>query len=427
VFLNATADPLPLCGREEEEHTHNRCRPEGAGAPETLAYAGVLLLVGFGTSRFVAANKFSLHGMYRQRLTRTFLGASRSTRQPNPFTGFDPADDLEMTELARQRPFHVVNVTLNKRGDSDAGHQHRQAESFTFTPLYAGNVTNGYRPAAGFGEDQSQRQAITLGAAITVSGAAASPAMGEFSTASLAFLLTLLNARLGAWFGNPGEAGRDTWRRSDPKAGVGPIIREMLGLTTRANPYVYLSDGGHFDNLGIWEMVLRRCKYIVVIDAGADPHFALTDLATAVRQVRIDHGARIDLDPLPERATGGGGHPHVLTGTIRYDDGNAAAVGRLVYIKPTISGDEPVDVLNYKKVSAAFPHESTADQWFSEAQFESYRMLGVHSAETALKDKSDGALGRVLEEMHADAVRHGRSATSLPSGALAGRPQVQEI
>ena len=90
-----------------------------------------------------------------------------------------------------------------------------------------------------------------------------------------AFLLTLANARLGLWFGNPQSA--TTWQRSEPNLGVEPIMRELLGLTTDDNPYVYLSDGGHYENLGLWEMVARRCRFIVVSDAigigriGAEP------------------------------------------------------------------------------------------------------------------------------------------------------------
>jgi hypothetical protein len=176
----------------------------------------------------------------------------------------------------------------------------------------------------------------------------------------------------------------------------------MLGLTTDVNPYVYLSDGGHFDNLGLWEMVHRRCKFIVVVDAGCDPEYTFADLANALRQVRIDQGVTIDLAPVTMGGAGqaaGARQPHVLVGTIRYDD--VGGVGTLIYIKPALTGDEAVDVLNYQRSHPAFPHESTAEQWFSEAQFESYRMLGLHSVEVALTDRSENGLGTVAERLTA--------------------------
>ena len=408
---------------EEEQSRSNQCHPADAGAIETFSLFGVLLAAGLAMSRFVPANKFSLHGMYRQRVTRAFLGASRFTRTPNPFTGFDEKDDVELSEFRAQRPFHVVNTTLNRKDNHFLGQQERHAESFTLTPLHAGNKSLGYRPVHAYGYDAVQKQAMTLGTAITISGAAASPAMGSYSTPSLAFLLTLLNARMGVWLGNPGPKGRTTWRRSDPTAGVGPIIREMLGLTTEENPYVYLSDGGHFDNLGLWEMVLRRCKFIVVVDAGADAEYCFSDFAKAIRQVRIDHGVRIEMDSLTiDQAHQGQGNTHFVTGRIHYEDvDGAGAVGTLLYVKPAISGhDEPIDVINYWKAHPTFPNESTANQWFSEAQFESYRMLGQQSIKAAFGDRAIGDLGALCEAIQADAASRARGSVVVPAADGAG-------
>jgi hypothetical protein len=390
-----------ICRPEQErEPARNRCHPADGGLGETVGLFALVLGFGLAMSRCVPANKFSLHSMYHHRVTRAFLGASRLERQPNPFTGFDQKDDIEFARLAGQRPLHIVNATLNTRVDSHLGRTERRALSFTFSPLHVGNSGLGYRPAAGFAYNPLQRQGVSLGTAVTISGAAASPAMGEFTKPALAFLLTLLNARLGVWVGNPGTSGSSTWRRTDPTAGIGPIVREMLGLTTDVNPYVYLSDGGHFDNLGLWEMVHRRCKFIVVADAGCDPEYTFADLANALRQVRIDQGVTIDLAPVTMGGAGQGARqPHVLVGTIRYDD--VGGVGALIYIKPALTGDEAVDVLNYQKSHPAFPHESTAEQWFSEAQFESYRVLGLHSIEVALADRSENGLGTVAEKITA--------------------------
>ena len=132
---------------------------------------------------------------------------------------------------------------------------------------------------------------------MAISGAAASPNMGYHSSTTLAFLMTLLNVRLGAWFGNPGKAGARHWPTtygcSSPRQAIRPLVDEALGLTDDTHPYVYLSDGGHFENLGLYEMVRRRCKRIVVCDAGQDEGCAFDDLGNAVRKIYVDLGVRI--------------------------------------------------------------------------------------------------------------------------------------
>lgn len=137
-----------------------------------------------------------------------------------------------------------------------------------------------------------------------------------------------------------------------------------------------------------------------MVDAGCDGQYCFTDFATAVRQVRIDHGVRIEMDPFTiDRAHEGQGNPHDLTGRIHCEDvDGAGAIGTLVYLKPAIAArDEPVDVINYWKAHPAFPHESTANQWFSEAQFESDRMLGLQSIAAAVGDRDPTSLGELCQ------------------------------
>jgi hypothetical protein len=357
------------------------CHPSGGGFGEIAILGVAYVSLGLLMSFFIPANRFSLHGMYRQRLVRTFLGASRADRAPNPFTGFDGHDDLRVHDLADVRPLHVMNATLNAVSSTRVGRHETQAQSFTFSPLHVGNRQVGYRPAAEYGSDAGQTgTGLSLGMALAVSGAAASPALGIYSSKSRAFLLTLANARLGLWFGNP--ANEQAWRNSEPPLGVGPIVRELLGLTTDRNPYVYLSDGGHYENLGLWEMVARRCRYIVVSDAGCDPEYGFGDLSNAVRRIRLDLGVPIWFPPLPMTKAGQGhGNPHAAIGVVRYSvvDGPGAPDGTILYLKATLSGDEPVDVCNFARTNPAFPHDPTSDQFFDEARFESYRTLGFHT------------------------------------------------
>jgi hypothetical protein len=364
---------------------------EGADLRDVLVFGGFMLGLGLLVSRFVPVNRFSLHGMYRQRLVRTFLGASHVDRQPNAFTGFDPADDLRVHELRDVRPLQVINATLNDVSSTDFGRHDRKAYAFTFTPLHIGSSALGYRSSSEYGSDGgSPATGLSLGTALAVSGAAASPPMGMYSSRARAFLLTLANARLGLWFGNPADA--DTWQQSDPTLGIGPIIRELLGLATDRNPYVYLSDGGHFENLGLWSMVVRRCAVIVVSDAGCDPDYTFADLSNAVRRIRIDLGIPIEFTSLDlTRAGQGISNRHAVLGRIRYSavDGPGAPDGRLLYVKATLSGDEPVDVRNFALSDPAFPHDSTSNQFFDEDRFESYRALGYHSLMSLAGDLED--------------------------------------
>jgi len=333
----------------------------------------------------INVNKFSLHAMYRMRLIRAYLGASNTERKPNPFTGFDPADNLEMRHLSATKPMHVVNLCLNLVGGSKLAWQQRKAESFTVTRLHSGSFRVGYQPSAMYGS-ASVAGGITLGTAMTISGAAASPNMGYHSSPLAAIVMTLFNARLGWWLANPGEPGRRFWNRSGPVFGIRPFLDEAFGRTNDTNRYVYLSDGGHFENLGLYEMVVRRCRLIVVVDAGADPDYTKEDLGNAVRKIRIDLGVPIEFSSgIPIDLALGGAGKHCAVGEIRYDCvDRGAEPGTLLYLKPVLNGNEPADVLHYRAANRSFPQQPTADQWFDESQFESYRRLGAHTIEEIL-------------------------------------------
>lgn len=395
-----------------------------------LVVLGCLAGVGYLVATLVDTNQFSLHAMYRARLVRAYLGASRpqSMRKPDPFTGFDENDDLPMSDLRRQPetstdeppksrgPFHLVNIALNLVGGQNLAWQERKAESFSVSPLHAGALNLGYRRTYRHDSEKVDRstgllsqkkyscyggggKGISLGTAVTISGAAASPNMGYHSSPMIAFLMTLFNVRLGWWLGNPGPAGDHTFDLEHPALAVKPIWDELIGKTDDVNEYVYLSDGGHFENLGLYEMVLRRNRFIVVSDAGCDENCSLEDLGNAIRKIRIDLGIPIDfpsgfkLHARSHKLPVGDGQYWAL-GRIHYSavdkltdtkEGSADTTdGLLLYIKPGIYGNEPRDVFNYAATSSAFPHESTADQFFTESQFESYRELGRYVLDTLI-------------------------------------------
>jgi len=368
-------------------------------------------LVAWVANRNVNINRFSLHALYRNRLVRAYLGASRQQRCPDKFTGFDEDDNLPAHELWPPKAcangqntfslFHVVNITLNVVQSKRLAWQERKAEAFTVSPLHSGAAYKGFRLSREYAGPRKPF-GISLGTAMAISGAAASPNMGYHSSPSVTLLLALFNARLGWWLGNPGVEGDKTYRHEGPATAIVPLVQETFGLSTDDKPYVYLSDGGHFENLGLYEMVRRRCRFIVAIDAGCDPDFAFEDLGNAVRKIFIDLGVRITfkgLDKLKNHPTAEqltqakDGIQYYALGTIHYRsaDGADCEDGAILYIKPAVHGtdNEGAGVRSYAIAQKTFPHETTGDQWFTEAQFESYRSLGLDIVNTVLKSKLD--------------------------------------
>ncbi|HEV7902201.1 MAG TPA: patatin-like phospholipase family protein [Pyrinomonadaceae bacterium] len=287
---------------------------------------------------------------------------------------------------------HVINTTLNLVGGNNLAWQQRKAEPFSISPLHSGCFRVGYRNSRDYGGRETN--GISIGTAATASGAAASSNMGYYTTSPvISLLLTLFNVRLGLWLGNPGPHGQDTYHLGSPRLSFKPVVSEAFGLTDDTNGYIYLTDGGHFENLALYEMVLRRCHFIVVSDGAQDGDFRFGDLGNAVRKIRIDFGVPIEFTDMPiypksPPAEEGGGTYWAIA-RIRYscvdtvwDEEQGKAIpapdGMLLYLKPTLYGDEPRDVLEYKKSFPTFPHQSTGDQFFDEPQFESYRMLGSH-------------------------------------------------
>ncbi len=365
-----------------------------------LVAAAASLAVALVLSWRVDVNVFSLYAFYRDRLIRCYLGASNAVmgkRAAHGFTGFDPDDDLRLADIrATQRPLHVVNTAINLVRGSELAWQTRKAASFTFTPLACGfelpphspgqsggkGCIGGYRPARDY------MRGVSLGGAVAISGAAVSPSMGSHTSAAVGFLLTLFNVRLGRWCGNPCHPS--TWRSFGPSFGGRYLVSELFGLTGRSSPYVYLSDGGHFENLGIYELARRRLSTIVAIDAGCDPSYRFTDLANAIRKCYADFGVVIDIDVSAIRPAEGARYvgAHHAVGEVRYParEGRPEFTGTLLYIKASLDGGEPPDLMNYAFEQSGFPHQSTADQFFDEPQFESYRKLGHHIGRAVLGD-----------------------------------------
>jgi hypothetical protein len=182
-------------------------------------------------------------------------------------------------------------------------------------------------------------------------------------------------------FGNPNNHG--------PRVGPLWLLKELFGRTNSRAGYVYLSDGGHFDNLGIYELVRRRCRYIVACDAEQDEDYTFDALGAVIRKCRTDFGIRIEIDVSTIRPQGEAKRSrwHCAVGKILYSDVQPQAVpGVLLYLKASLTGDEPTDVLTYAQENPHFPHQTTLNQFFTESQFESYRALGFHIAREVVCD-----------------------------------------
>jgi hypothetical protein len=371
-------------------------------------------------------------------------------------------------------PLHLINVTINETidGRSQVQQQDRKGIGMALGPRGlsvgvehhlvlpfgddrktepAGTPVDIY-PKEGFqvfeyprlengqGKPVFTGEMLPLGSWVGISGAAFSTGTGARTSLGLSLLAGMGNVRLGRWW----DSGVVRSRSAQDKAGTGSggnppqRSRRKLGLRIEdflarlfpvqvylldeflarfpgtARRHWYLSDGGHFENLGGYELVRRRLEMIVIVDAEQDTEYAFEGLSNLIRKARLDFGAEIEfltaaelddevdesvrshlgtLDQLrrgtwkdgtlAEADVTGFSLVHAALARITYSSSapGEPLVSRLLYIKPTLTGDEPADILEYHKAHPAFPHEPTSDQFFDEAQWESYRRLGEHIAE----------------------------------------------
>jgi hypothetical protein len=391
------------------------------GSVRSLYFAsGVLLLA---VSFSLSANANSLHRLYRDRLAKAFLfdpnrrlaasalgrlKGSTGTEADRALRGSDlkPLDGKHLSQLTTEcAPYHLINTALNIEGSKYANRRGRNADFFFFSPLFTGSEATGYVKTDLM---EGSQKGLTIGTAMAASGAAASSNMGSATIKPLVPTLAILNVRLGYWLNNPAVVAgaiRKTLilRWFDHLY----FMKEMFGLLSEDSQTVFITDGGHIENLGMYELLRRRCKLIIAVDAEADPDMSFGSLVTLERYARIDFGLRIDLpwatlrDTTRKVATeilNGAGispdqaayGPHCALGTIYYPrkDGEKTEdqnTGVLLYVKSSFTGDENDYILDYKRRNPDFPHETTLDQLFTEEQFEAYRALGFHAVNSAFK------------------------------------------
>ena len=460
------------------------CAEPGTYQPfQTLKYAVGLLVVTLVFGRCTSfLNSSALLPLYTARLTRAYLGASNPKRHceetPVAVTEVHRNDDMSLDwgrwaegssdndPFAKGAPLHLTSVTINEtRGGKvqleqtgrkgigmavgpaglSAGVRHHVV--FKNRAEYQVFPTTGYRM---FGEDKNANgyggQPLSLGQWVGISGAAFSTGLGTRTSMPFSLLAGFFNVRLGFWWNSGVKPKTRKKAKKRPKLAArwgsylftsalpmySYLLDEFFGrFHGPARQHWCLTDGGHFDNTGAYELLRRRLPLIVVVDAEADADYALDGLGNLVRKARADFSAEIEFvdraeldrwqesdeeeqqhflkyvgsleelrsakhdEPAQPPAPGlreNDLRPHAAVAFVRYGAAELPAeatesTGVLVYIKPTLSGKEPTDIVNYQAANPDFPHQTTVDQFYDEAQWESYRKLGDLIAQRVIATK----------------------------------------
>ncbi len=400
-----------------------------------------LLAIGTAAGGYVLAtgrnfeflNLSSLHTFYRARLVRSYLGAANPARFGQQDTlgptavvsergaahlahksvfDPDPDDDLALEAYAPHRqggPVHLIGVCINQTHDPRGGLFNRDRRGLPLTVGPEGWVRVGQEPwfqVTGAG-------ALGLGSWVAISGAAVSPGLGSQTRGGISALLAFAGIRLGYWWTRAARENLQRPKRRLAAKSRGLLSEVFCNFKGSSGPDWFLSDGGHFENTAAYALLAERCRMIVLADCGADPDYRFGDLENLVRKARIDLGAEIEfLRPRP-RAAGENDRPPgvelfgslndlasrksnacLALARVRYV--GATEPGWLVLVKPNISAGLPVDLINFAASNPAFPQQTTADQFFDEAQWESYYQLGFN-----LGDVLDSDLLEALRSRHA--------------------------
>lgn len=399
--------------------------PGGSLDNANLIEIGVGVLVGFAILYFFSdITNWSLHPFYRRRLATVFalkrvrassLDAEERERvetvpaAPESDIGiavernYDELVPISNTALSgaegEEWPTLLVCAAANV-SDSNATPPGRRVTSFTFSATAVGGPLVGAvatEEIEGAFDDRRRRRDLTLLSAIAMSGAAISPSMGKMTKRPLTFLMALANVRLGVWVPNPRWVG-ELGRRRELRLGYARprpfyLLCELLGLNRISSKYLYVSDGGHYENLGLVELLRRGCTEVYCLDASglsaAGAEFE--SLGEAITLARSELGVEIEFagegsekddegsspaDMVPDKET------HfakcdVVTAKVRFPDGPE---GKLVYVRNALTEAVPWDVRAHHEADPRFPNNSTVDQLYTDQKFEAYRVLGSRAA-----------------------------------------------
>lgn len=377
-------------------------------APAALAAAITVATVGLLLGVLFDVTSLSLHPFYRQRLARAF--AVRPVRRhTDGQIVAEPYPPGERTTLSRygstaesvRFPEVIFAAAANLTGPARTP-PGLNAVSYTMSAQWCGGPDVGWvrtRDLEGIVPNRFQRD-LTVQGAVAVSGAAFASAMGR-SSRWYQVLLAVSGARLGTWLPNPGfiRRGRDAAQRGDwaypwlPNGRHLPyLLREVFGVHSHRDRLLHVTDGAHYDNLGLVELFRRRCTQIFCIDASNEEPPTAASLTHALTLATQELGVRVHLDQ-PWRAEPGSeqawdpdsplttrlAQSPIITGTIYYppESGlNHEIRGRLVVARAVLWPELPYPLLSYAARHSEFPHDNTSDQWFDHAKFSAYTELG---------------------------------------------------
>lgn len=351
----------------------------------------------------------SLHPFYKRRLSSAFA-LERFRRDGNldakerDYDVTVPLSDTRPTHPAARWP-KLVQCAAANISDEGLTPPGRRSVTFTFDPDWIGGPEVEYLPTKAFETVLGPRRSedITIPAAMAISGAALSPSMGSMTKPSLTLLLAMVNARLGVWLPRPGFArqrfnklaekapGRKPHKNPlGKKAHFGYFLREMFAMNHARHKFLYVTDGGHWENLGLVELLRRGCTEIYSFDAAGDKEHTFFTIGEAIAMARAELGIEIELDPEKMRTDPSSGSlysslDHVY-GKIFFplqDDGSRV-VGDIVFCKAAVTRSAPWDVRAYNEKDDDFPNHSLLAQMFADETFEAYRSLGADTATKAV-------------------------------------------
>lgn len=367
--------------------------------PWFFVLIGASLLFGLA----VNLNMIGPHHIWRNRLMEAFM-PNKSAVNKNRW---EPAREAEnalmqdMCDINNPRPYHIINTNVILSNSPQVDYKGRGGDNFIISPLYCGSDATGWKRTNEF-EVNKSRQGISLATAMATSAAALNPnagVSGEGVTRNIvvSVLLSMLNLRLGYWTSNPARKNPI----GTPNFFFPGLKSEIFRMGfSETDSHLLLSDGGHYENLAVYELIRRKVRCIVLSDGGADPSFNFDDLANAIEKVRVDFGTKIrfkkdySLDEILPGTAGPSSYQQkyeiakrgFAIADVYYPDGS---MGILVYIKLAVIEGLPANVYSYKGVHPTFPHQSTSDQFFDEKQFEAYRELGYYVCSQML-DSEEG-------------------------------------
>jgi hypothetical protein len=379
--------------------------------------AGVVLFVLLYLTIDISA--LSLHHFYKRRLCSAFaLKRVRPAAKDAPAPAHDggagsprrAADEQELASgIAIERDYDRLTLLSKTKvtgkawptllvcaaanvSDPGATPPGRHVTSFTFSPHTVGGplvgamATDKYEDA--FARNRSRARDLTLPAAVAMSGAAIAPSMGRLTRRPLTFLLALGNVRLGVWVPNPrwvasGASWIGPWRPPRPSY----LLRELLGRNRVDGRYLFVTDGGHYENLGLVELLRRGCTEIYCFDASGGESFS--ELGEAVALARSELGVEIEVEPsalMPATKEADVARANVERASFRYaaPDGGEAVKGVIYYARNVMTKNAPWDVQARHLEDPTFPHDPTTDQLYTDQKFESYRALGEQAGRNAL-------------------------------------------